>query len=162
MKKTMLSIIIILLIIAAVVTFVVFYKPPAERLRLKFLAECKAGQLDTKVYITALKTGSSMECDTIKDKNAAIFCKAEVTKNKELCNQLTISGMTQYCNIIVAKDKTACGNNYECIAYTTGDASYCDKVDRANMNECKAVVTLNPAILEDNCEELANTVFKKV
>ncbi|MBI4016541.1 MAG: hypothetical protein HY363_02500 [Candidatus Aenigmarchaeota archaeon] len=140
-------IIFVVLLAVGIAVFMLMRERPEEQLRRDFLSKCEEVQSDTVEYIKALKSADASLCEEITDKNVVLFCKAEVFKDKELCNEISIMQMVKYCKTVAAKDKDACNNNYQCLAYTTGDVSYCNKVRAGDINECKAVVLRDLSLL---------------
>lgn len=159
--KQILAIIAGIVVLTAVITAILLYKPPAERLRLTFLAECNAGHQDTITYITALQQSNSEHCQRISDQNTRAFCKAEVTHNAETCAEITLPPLAQYCRTLVSRDPDNCNNDPGCLALVTSDVSLCDKLDSANRNECKALVLKDATLLDNLCEQISYVLAKK-
>lgn len=135
---------------------------PENKTREVFFNRCKEGNKDIIISIAALKTGNEELCEQIKDKLSAMFCRAEVTRNQEYCNAMNEERSIKYCKSIVTKNKEGCQEDNQCIAYVTGDISYCDKIDGINRNECKAVVLKDNSFIKDaDCKDTSFVYLSK-
>ena len=117
------------------------------------MERCVEGLQDVRIAIRALQEKNAILCATMTDADAAVFCRAEVNNEAGVCDELQVDRGAEYCKAIVNKDKEFCKEDAECLAYTTGDVSYCEKLDVANANECKAVLLQDPSFLhEEDCK----------
>lgn len=154
-------VVIVFFVLVAVVYFWGFERP-VDRLRQEFLTKCLSGQEDTKQYIVALKSKNEAVCEQIEDQNVAVFCSAEVSGTAQACSGIMIPKMADYCEIIVQKDKDACGTDNQCLAYVTGDNSYCDKLAKSARKECRAVVLQDISVVkESDCADASYLLLGK-
>lgn len=117
------------------------------------IKQCIEGLNDIRIAIRAVQEKNDALCTTMTDADAAIFCRAEVSNEAHVCDELGFEAGVTYCKALVNKEKNFCEDNPECLAYVTSDVSYCEKMDVSNAHECKAVLLKDPSFLhEEDCK----------
>ncbi len=133
--------------------YLIWWMLTPTSVQTSFLNNCKQGLNDLRTTLAALQEKNDALCEKVKDSDVRIMCHAEVLHDTNVCEQLPLPQSIDYCKTLVKKEKELCEKeDTACLAYTTGEVSYCDQLDTANAHECKAIVLLDASFLqEEDC-----------
>jgi hypothetical protein len=108
-----------------------------------------------------LKLEDLIFCDNVLNGDTKGWCKAKISGNSSYCQPLKDSGFWDYHNCLVDSAKTVedcekidfSNEPYEineCMAYVTGDVSYCEKLPEKDKVDCIASMKKDEALCETN------------
>lgn len=138
-KKT--GLIAITIILTLIVLAALYY----TNLPATGLKSCKKVNSELKNHILALKTGDTDYCQKTGNPQ---FCTAQVLKNPSFCSTYPDK---DYCLALVTGKPELChAEDFWCKADASKDASYCEKLPKAEQEECLASVSFNAEYYEQN------------
>ena len=144
MDRRMFIVVISLVIIIFGAYFLIMKRTSGDGSSNSFAEEqvqsCLAEGQDSYYYVMALKTKDVSYCQKVEDRD---FCIANIKKDTSTCNTREPSEIST-CQAYVLKDSSLCTQtDFYCLAYTTGDITYCTNLQEELAAECTAVATLN-------------------
>ncbi|MBW2973327.1 hypothetical protein KY346_02960 [Candidatus Woesearchaeota archaeon] len=144
-KTIIVLLLLLLLIVILALVFTLLVKKPAYKVVFEENYDICIGERG-EVYYTVLaeKTGDIGYCNKLKGE-AKIYCAANVNRDPSVCQDLSEDAKKR-CIAGITKDSSLCRpDNYMCLAYTTGDQSYCLKSSDTQkiIDDCIAMATRN-------------------
>ncbi len=119
--------------------------------------QCLAAADKEIIYMNAIATSN---VDLCSQSNDPLICRAEISKDPTLCEQIPDSTYKDACIFAVTKDPSRCPYiPLLCQAESTGDEALCQQLPEALVTECIASLRKDPALFissqQQNCREKA-------